>query len=114
MDSPTPPPAVISPTIDAATVDATRWLMTELRADGHSLEETSQLAAEHLAEMVDAYGVGATCLCETAAGVAECPVHKDYDPTDAELEAAWNGPDAPAAHRVAWALHQETHDRSAS
>lgn len=37
-----------------------------------------------------------------------------YDPTDAELEQAWTGPDAHEAHRAAWALHQETHDRSAS
>lgn len=38
----------------------------------------------------------------------------DYDPTDAELAATWNGPDAPAVHRAAWTLHQELHDRSAS
>jgi hypothetical protein len=38
----------------------------------------------------------------------------DYDPTDAELEAAWNGPDAHEAHRAAWRLHQGLHERSAS
>lgn len=119
MDSTTPPQAVISPTIDAATVDATRWLITELRADGHSIEQTSEIAAEHLADVVSMYRVQDTavdtvCVCETGAGVAACSVHKDFDPTDAELEAAWNGPDAPAAHRAAWALHQELHDRSAS
>lgn len=30
-----------------------------------------------------------------------------YDPIDAELAVAWNRPDAPEAHRAAWALHQE-------
>jgi hypothetical protein len=30
-----------------------------------------------------------------------------YDPTDAELEAWWAGPDAHEAHRAAWALHVE-------
>ncbi|NUO59025.1 MAG: hypothetical protein HOV78_20380 [Hamadaea sp.] len=25
------------------------------------------------------------CVCETGVGVAACPVHEDYDPTDAEL-----------------------------
>ena len=44
----------------------------------------------------------------------EDTVGPDFDPTDAELEQAWNGPDAPAAHKAAWALHQEMHDRSAS
>ena len=33
----------------------------------------------------------------------------DFDPTDAELEASWNAPDAHEAHRAAWALHQEMH-----
>ena len=88
-----PHPVVLSPSLDTATIDATRWLINELRADGNTIEETAQVAAEHLTETVTAY-----------AKVAD-----DYDPTDAELEQAWNGPDAPEAHRAAWRLHQETH-----
>lgn len=102
MDTTTPaqdPVVVLSPTLDAATVDATRWLITELRADGHSVEDVAAAAAEHLTDAVTEY-----------AKLAD----PNYDPTDAELEAAWNGPDAPAAHRAAWRLHQELHDRSAS
>lgn len=40
-------------------------------------------------------------------GVPEHWADPNFDPTDAELEAAWNGPDAHEAHRAAWRLHQE-------
>lgn len=79
-------PVVISPTVDSATVDSALWLIAGLRKDGHTVETTADLAAEHLADAVAQYG---------------------YDPTDAELEVAWNGPDSHAAHRAAWALHVE-------
>jgi hypothetical protein len=47
---------IISAALDMATVADTRWLITELRADGHSIEQTSEIAAEHLADMVALYG----------------------------------------------------------
>ena len=92
-------PIVLSPTLDEVTVDSTIYLIKGLRADGHTVEETADIAAEYLAETVASY---------------PSYIDPDYDPTDAELERSWNAQDAPEAHRVAWALHQETHDRSAS
>ena len=107
-DTTTRHPIVLSPTLDAATVESTRWLIKELRSDGHSVEQVADFAAEHLADTVALYGPDVPgCVCETGVGVTQCTVHTDYDPTDAELEQAWNGPDAPEAHRVAWQLHQE-------
>lgn len=94
FDTRTAHPIVLSHTLDAVTVEATRNLIDELRTNGHTVEETADIAVEHLAE--------------TVAGYASY-TDPNYDPTDAELEVAWNAPDAPEAHRVAWALHQELH-----
>jgi hypothetical protein len=106
---------VICPTIDDATVENTRWLINELRADGFSVEQVAEIAAEHLADAVAMYRTDAQRRAMKATDWyvtnTETP---DFDPTDAELAQSWNAPDAPLAHRVAWQLHQETHDRSAS
>lgn len=98
-DTTTAHPIVLSDTLDAATVTSTRWLIDELRKDGNPVDLVAEVAAEHLADTVAFHRPS---------------IDPDHDPTDAELEAAWNAPDAPEAHRVAWALHQETHSRSAS
>jgi hypothetical protein len=99
--------AIISPTLDDAIVDATRALVTGLRADGHSIAYTSQVAAEHLAEQVAAYREVREAMHGVSPACEPDYVHDAYDPTDAELEAMWAGPDAHEAHRAAWALHVE-------
>ena len=81
-------PVVISPTIDAATIEATLWLITELRHDGHPLEAVADFAAEHLADMIAMHRAPA-----------------DYDPTDADLAAmAPSGPSVLEQARGAWYL----------
>lgn len=97
-DTTTAHPIVLSRTLDAATVTSTRWLIAELRSDGNPIELVADIAAEHLADAVARYNPSVIGRRGLVGG---------YDPTDAELEVAWNAPDAPEAHRVAWALHQE-------
>lgn len=105
-------PTVLSFDADAAVVDATRTVITEMRADGFTPEETATEAAAFLADQVAAFHTHA----DYRAGdwYATNQEHAEHDPSDSELAQSWNAPDAPAAHRAAWALHQETHDRSAS
>jgi hypothetical protein len=94
-DTSTDHPVVFNSTVDDILVESTLSIVTELRADGFSPEEAAQCAAEFLAMQVASFGGDVNA------------VAPDYDPTDAELEVAWNAPDAPEAHRAAWALHQE-------
>ncbi|MER7070943.1 hypothetical protein [Terrabacter sp. NPDC000476] len=89
----TEPVAVISPTLDDATIEATLWLIDELRSDGFSVEQVAQTAAEHLADAVARYGTERNRnlqLVESHAmetlAAASSAVDVDYDPTDAELE----------------------------
>lgn len=89
-DTTTAHPIVLSPTLDDIAVDSALYLLDGLLSDGHSIDEAAATTAEYLAETVATY-----------------TVPDDFDPTDAELERSLNGPDAPEAHRVAWALHQE-------
>ena len=118
-------PVAISPTADAAVVDAARitfltpgigkpslhlyyaYLCVQYFADriANFRDEVEAAHAERIererAEVAAAVrGVGPRW--EDAYG-------PDFDPTDAELEASWYAPDAHEAHRAAWALHQEMH-----
>ena len=113
--------AVISPTMDDAVVEAALrdFIRPASGKPGMHLY-AAQLAAQSLQETVAQYG---TRLSRTRAQAERAEVADavrgigprwdeampdDHDPTDAELERSWNGPDAHEAHRAAWALHQET------
>lgn len=59
MSSAAPEPAIISPTMDAVSVEVGLLLVGQLRADGYSVELSSLIVAEWLQRQVARYGVAA-------------------------------------------------------
>lgn len=79
--------------------------------DGIACGSTPEQVADFLRLSQDAYPVDVEDVWPD--GVPE-HWQTGYDPTDDELAASWAVPGTPHAHQVAWTLHQELHDRSAS